>query len=252
MKKIFKNGNYIEINLGLGGSPKRFTLGSRFSESTESFTIVETERGDSFSIAFSDVTNWSDDKGSAYTIDSLRLFLISNTGLSAIIDISKNGIQNGFVDYNDASTTINPVVLLEDQWIEIPNDGLGVSTNEDYLPVGVTRLMNPLTGHIDATQLNKGDSILIRNDYSVTPSTNNALLRFRYSLGSGADAYTLEKTISRLDSGSGIPYRESLVTDLIYMGDDNTKDNPIKLEVNLSTSGTLINAGSAIQIIRYE
>ena len=82
MKKIFKNGNYIEINLGLGGSPKRFTIGSRFSENNESFTIVETERGDSFSIAFSDITNWNNEQGLPYSIDSLRLFLISNTGQS--------------------------------------------------------------------------------------------------------------------------------------------------------------------------
>ena len=98
MKKIFKNGNYIEINLGLGGSPKRFTIGSRFSENNESFTIVETERGDSFSIAFSDITNWNNEQGLPYSIDSLRLFLISNTGqsgggsgsgTSGIIDVSK-------------------------------------------------------------------------------------------------------------------------------------------------------------------
>jgi hypothetical protein len=37
---------------------------------------------------------------------------------------------------------------------------------------------------------------------------------------------------------------------LIYMGDTNTKDNPISLQIRLSTGGSLSNAGSVIQVIR--
>ena len=66
----------------------------------------------------------------------------------------------------------------------------------------------------------------------------------------GGGAYTLEKIIGRLDSGSGIGYRRSLVPDMIYMGDTNTRDYHIGLEVRLSAGGTLVNAGSAIQVIK--
>ncbi len=158
--------------------------------------------------------------------------------------------KGGFIDYNDTSTAASPLVLLADTWTTIPNDGLGSFTNKTYAPDGVTELMDTNTGAIDPANLPLGSSMLVRNDFSVTPSTNNSLLEFRYTLGSGGGAYTLEKLIGRLDSGSGKPYRQSLVPDLIYMGDTNTRDNPIGLQVRLSTSGTLINAGSVIQVIK--
>ena len=110
--------------------------------------------------------------------------------------------------------------------------------------------MDVSTGKIDPTELPLGSTILIRNDFTVTPNTNNTLLEFRYTLGGGGGAYTLEKIIGRLDSGSGIGYRRSLVPDMIYMGDTNTRDNHIGLEVRLSAGGTLVNAGSAIQVIK--
>ena len=158
--------------------------------------------------------------------------------------------KGGFIDYNDTSTAASPLVLVADTWTTIPNDGLGAFTNKTYKPEGVTELMDTSTGALDTTDLTLGSSILVRNDFSVTPNTNNSLLEFRYTLGAGPGAYILEKLIGRLDSGSGKPYRQSLVPDLIYMGDANTRDNPIGLEVRLSTAGTLVNAGSVIQVVR--
>ena len=114
----------------------------------------------------------------------------------------------------------------------------------------MTELLNVSTGEIDPTELILGDSILIRNDYKINPNTNNALLEFRYQLGGGGNVYTLETTVGRLDDGSGKDYRFSLKPDLIYMGDLNTRDNPIKIQVKLSTNGTLLNAGSVIQLIK--
>ena len=163
---------------------------------------------------------------------------------------SSDSGTDGFIDYNDTSTAASPLVLLADTWTTIPNDGLGSFTNKTYAPDGVSELMDTSTGAIDPTGLPLGSSILVRNDFSVTPSTNNSLLEFRYTLGSGGGSYTLEKLIGRLDSGSGKPYRQSLVPDLIYMGDTNTRDNPIGLQVRLSTAGTLVNAGSVIQVIK--
>ena len=157
---------------------------------------------------------------------------------------------NGFIDYNDTSTSTTPVTLLADTWTVIPNDGLGAFTNKTYAPSGVSELMDVSDGSIDAAELPLGATLLIRNDFTVTPNTNNALLEFRYTLGAGGGAYTLEKIIGRLDSGSGIGYRRALVPDLIYMGDANTKNNPIGLEIKLSAAGSFVNAGSVIQVIK--
>lgn len=162
-------------------------------------------------------------------------------------------ILSGFMDYNDTSTSTTPITLSADTWTTIPNDGLGAFTNKTYKPNGdVVELMDTSTGAIDPSGLRLGDTILIRNDFKIKPNTNNASLLFRYELGTGAGAYTLEKRLGRLDEGSGTDYRFSLSPDLIYMGDTNTRDNPISLQVKLSTSGTLENAGSVIQVIRYK
>lgn len=154
---------------------------------------------------------------------------------------------NGFIDYNDTTGSIS---LVSDTWTTIPNDGQGAFSNDTYKPEGVTDLMDISDGSIDPTQLTLGDTILIRNDFKINPNTNNALLEFRYELGNGGGLYTLESTLGRLDDGSGKDYRFSLKPDLIYMGDTNTLNNPIRLQVKLSTNGTLLNAGSVIQLIK--
>ena len=163
---------------------------------------------------------------------------------------SGNRTRNGFIDYNDVGTSSTPIALSANTWTTITNNGAGAFTNKSYPPSGVTELMDVSTGAFNVTQLNLGDVMLIRNDYSVTPSTNNSLLELRYQLGTGTGAYTLQKIVGRLDSGSGIPYRFSLETDKIYMGDDNTRNNPITLQLRLSGNGTVVNAGSAITVVK--
>jgi len=157
---------------------------------------------------------------------------------------------NGFADYNDSATSSTPIVIPANTWTTITNDGLGAFTNLDSLPFGVTSLIDTSTGYIDPTELDIGDSIIIRNDYTITPSVNNSLLKFRYELGTGGGLYQLETIVSRLDIGSGVGYRLALKPDFIYIGDSNTNDNYIKIQVNLENAGTLVNAGTVIQVIK--
>lgn len=165
------------------------------------------------------------------------------------IDIIDYVNPNGFIDYNDTATTSTPIILPIDTWTTMTNDGLGAFSNDNYAPNGVTELLNVSTGAIDIAELPLGSAILIRNDYTVTPSANNALLMFRYSLG-GPFPYTLEKTVGRLDAGSGIPYRFSLNSDYIYAGDENTRNSPIVLQIKLSAAGTVVNTGTVIQVLK--
>lgn len=188
------------------------------------------------------VSDFLDSSDTPYTSDAaLQADLDDVTGKSGV------GSGQGFIDYND---TTGSVSLTENTWTTIPNNGEGSFTNKAYKPEGVTEFMDVSTGAIDASEVDLGDTIVVRNDFTVNPNTNNALLKFRYSLGTGGSAYTLETTIARLDNGSGVDYRFSLKPDLIYMGDSNTKDNPISLQVKLSAAGTLINSGSVIQLLK--
>lgn len=164
--------------------------------------------------------------------------------------IVNNFVKSGIADYNDTETSVNPITLIADTWTTLTNNGLGSFTNLSYLPSGVTNLMDTSTGSFDFSELNLGDNCFIRNDFSVTPTTNNALLELRYQLGGTGNNYTLETVLGRLDSGSGKPYRYALVPQMIYMGDLNTKDNPITLQIKLSTDGFVVNAGSSIGVVK--
>jgi hypothetical protein len=159
-------------------------------------------------------------------------------------------LSGGFIDYNDTSTSTTAVTLVADTWTTVPNDGLGSFTNKNYPPRGVSELMNTSTGAFDFSELELGDTVLIRNDITVTPNVNNASLELRYQLGTGGGLYYLQKRLGRLDEGSGIGYRISLEPDLIYMGDANTRDNEGVLQVKLTSAGSFVNAGCAIQVIK--
>ena len=158
--------------------------------------------------------------------------------------------HHGFFDYNDTSTSTSSISLLADVWANVPNDGLGTFTNLDYIPTGMTKLMDTSNGSLDFTELTLGSDVLIRIDFNVTPQTNNALLESRYVLGAGAGLYYLPIVSRRLDSGAGIPYSSEKGSFYIYMGDTNTLDNPGTLQVKLSTGGTLVNNGLAIKVYK--
>lgn len=153
----------------------------------------------------------------------------------------------GLVDYNDAT---GGIALAADTWTDVPNDTAGPFTNTTYLQNDISSLMDPVTGYLNFSELSLGDIISIRIDFSVNPTINNANLECRYVLGSGANEYALTVFEKRLDRGSGIEYGSNKGAFLIYMGDLNTKDNAGKLQVKLSSDGTLTNAGVAIQILR--
>ena len=141
------------------------------------------------------------------------------------------------------------VTVAADTWTVIPNNGAGAFSNTSYLPSGVTSLFDGSTGKIDPTQAALGDDLLVRNDFSLTPSINGAHVQFRYTLGTGGGSYTLEHQLGTMSNGGGVPYRFQF-TDLIYMGDTNTRDNQIGLEIKCSEAATLTNSGSVVQLLK--
>lgn len=159
--------------------------------------------------------------------------------------------RQGFADYNDLASASTPITLNADTWTDLTNDGEGAFTNLDYLPPGVSRLMDVSTGAIDCSELELGDSVIIRLDYTVDQSNNNSLLEARFQAGIGGNAYTIERVVQRLDSGTTRTYRFSLVADFIYMGDSNTRDNPIMPQIKLDgAGGTVVNAGIVIEVVK--
>ena len=106
--------------------------------------------------------------------------------LEAIFFLSDGQIdaKSGFIDYND---TTGPFSITADTWTDLPNNGLGAFTNKNYPPINVTDLIDTSTGYIETSELDLGDTILIRNDFTINPNTNNALLKFRYEINKVLD-----------------------------------------------------------------
>ncbi len=242
--RVFIKNNYITVDIPGNDDYLNDHKSRVFINVTDHVTdkyVIESPKIGTRNVLLSDLT---DEGGTPYNLATWTEFYTSNTGFDPA---SSSGAKGGFIDYNN---TIAAFSIIADTWTDIPNDGLGAFSNDTYRPNGITELLDVSTGYIDPTEVPLGDTMLVRNDYVINPNTNNSLLEFRYSLGTGGGSYTLEKTVGRLDSGSGKDYRFTLETDLIYMGDLNTRDNPIKLQIKLSGNGTLTNSGSVIQLIK--
>lgn len=153
----------------------------------------------------------------------------------------------GYLNYNHGGDNQN---ITANTWTTILNDGQGAFNSLDNHPDGIDTMLDTTTGKLDFRALRIGDSILIRNDFSLTPVENNASVQLRYSLGTGFGSYTLSKNLGRMDNGSGISYRFSLATDLIFMGDANTRDNGAYIQIHVSTDSVLNNSGTVIQVLR--
>lgn len=188
----------------------------------------------------------------------LALFADNTTGdISAqdardmIVSVFAETRRDGFMDYNDTATATTPITLVDNVWTPLTNDGLGAFSNDTYKPAGVAQLLDTVTGAFDFSELSLGDSVLIRNDFVVTQSQNNSLLSMRYTLGTGAGAYSLETVLlTKFDGSAGSVHRLALGADYLYMGDTNTRDNPVTLEVKLENGGSVINNGSVIQVLK--
>tara|TARA_R110000772_G_scaffold105697_1_gene207512 strand:- start:150 stop:653 length:504 start_codon:yes stop_codon:yes gene_type:complete len=155
--------------------------------------------------------------------------------------------MQGFADYNDSATASTPIVLPSNTWVAITNNEAGASTNTAYLPRGVDSLFSG--NKIDPRQLELGDALIVRYDFTLTPNINGAFVEIRMTLGTGAGSYSLPRPVGTLSNGAGYAYKTTGEF-YLYMGDENTRDNLIGLEVQCSEDGSLTNAGMVIQVLR--
>jgi len=223
--------------------------------------LSRTKTPTSTDFGFTNVNNWSNTRtisfseidltGAAYTdLASFNEWLESNLGNSNGGGSGSGASSfSGWIDYNDSSPLVS---LSADTWVDIPNNGAGSFSNRSPLPLagGITELINTLTGALVFSDFKIGDYAYIRHDFSVVPDTNNATLEFRYFVGQTGQEYPLNISIPRLDRGSGIPYQETGLF-FIYMGDENTRLGGARLQVRLSTTGTLSNNGMVINYNIY-
>lgn len=161
--------------------------------------------------------------------------------------------HTGFQDFNAVNSY--PITLAADTWTTAVNDGAGPFSQDTYGPYDpgdggqkLGPLLDVTTGSFDLTELRLGQKVIIRSDLRFTPTVNNTYVQFRYELGTGAGTYYLTTQVGLLSNGAGIEYPVQ-TTSYIYMGDTNTRDNPITLQVNCSNETTFTNLGSVIEVM---
>ena len=147
-------------------------------------------------------------------------------------------------DYNDTSSQNTPIPVTNGDWADIPNDGLGSFTQEGYLPDGFDLLDS---GALSITDFDLGGAIFVRNDLIFTPNINGSRAEFRYKLGAGPDTYYQQKALGPLFEGANTPVEFGAEADYIYVGDENTRQNPIVLQARIiGGGGTIVNRGIAL------
>ena len=148
-----------------------------------------------------------------------------------------NTKRNGFVDYNDSTTATTPITPSSDTWTKLTNDSAGSFTLTDFLPNGVTSVWDSSADEFDFSDLANGDMISIRADVEFTTDSPNTEVGLRLSLAiGGTTPYTLQLGSDTTYKTAGT-YQE-VVTENIYIGNDDTRLNPAEVQVIADNAST--------------
>lgn len=164
-------------------------------------------------------------------------------------------LNNDFVDINgyqqvqDDETSTTPIsVPNTGVFTEITNDGEGVRSTTQFLPIGVSSLWNAVTNSFDFSSLEVGDVVVIRVDLTATIGTISSTIDLQLELGSGAGAYTLPvmPTLYYLTTGA------KRIVDSIEIGidDENTRNNPVKLKIASTDLLSVVTNGFMIRVLK--
>lgn len=162
-----------------------------------------------------------------------------STNLATLNDIDNTGVL-GWVDYNDSGTKETPLLISENSWTQITNDGQGIYSVTDYLPSSYGSLLNSNT--IDLRKLNIGNTIVLRNDFILKPTVNGTYVTFRLKFGSGSGIFYLTTQVGSLMNGAGIDY-PIVINNLFYIGNNDILNSPVEFQIRCSDNTMLVNNG---------
>jgi len=148
-------------------------------------------------------------------------------GLIKPSDEDTTAYTEGYFDYADSATASTPVSLTSALgYVDLPNDGLGSQTNLDFLPDGVTSLMD--NGVFDFSQLSLGSEILMRVSLSATTLVNNTQIAIRMLFANGLYSIVW---LSPLNFKNQVTNYELTPMNMFYIGNLETLNQPAKLQI---------------------
>jgi hypothetical protein len=152
-----------------------------------------------------------------------------------------------FWDYNDSETSGSPIALPSNgNWTQLTNDKLGAYTNVLYAYNNITLWAN---NEFNFSELALGDSLIIRADVVAdTGSTNAALdMRLRAAIGSGNEfsVHMCPQLYYKAAAAHSLA-----VTTTFYIGSNDVKNNPARIEMSADTNTDVVVNGWFILLLR--
>ena len=154
----------------------------------------------------------------------------------------------GFLDYADLATQTTPITFATGVAKKLTNDGVGISTNKNYPPYGITDVWNTVTNACDFSQLSLGDEVGIRFDVTATTTASNQVVRAFIKLAVGTPIeYTLNIFGQQIKTAQANQF--SLFTK-IYMGNESVRTAPAEFYILSDGNGSIKVNGWYFSIIR--
>lgn len=153
-------------------------------------------------------------------------------------------LSGGFADYDHGGGT--QAYTGGSGFVKILNDATGPQTNETYLPPGVTTLYDAANSQLDFTDLANGSMVTVRFTLALTTTAANQRIRVRINVAIGGTTpyqITLDDSIIKTAGATNLGE-----TTLIYVVDDNTRNNPAQFEFSSDGDATLDVQGWVVDV----
>lgn len=149
--------------------------------------------------------------------------------------------QLGFMDYADTATTTTPISIPSGgTFVDLTNNGLGVTTNKTYKPPAVGEIWNTSTNRLDFVgNLEPGDMMDVRLDFTVTTTSANQTIGVSLFLQVGLGSEFELPFVSSKQFKTAGTYR---ITEYIgfYIGSALTRDNPGRFRIKSDAAATCV------------
>lgn len=192
MNRIYLSDNYIIVEED--GLIKPFSKGkSEYNEAIDHFSLRKFPNKEIIIFKFTELANWTNENGIAYTVDTLKAFLRQNTGFNtasggsgatfAELDYVRS-IENskGTISFTDTQyTEQNRLQGSSGVLLALPNNK-GIISNKSA-PIEAVNWVNNLGELVPETS--DGDTYLGRITFEIDPILNNRNLRMFLDIGDG-------------------------------------------------------------------
>lgn len=165
-------------------------------------------------------------------------------------EVGKN-FSGGFFDYNDLATASTPISVVGGAgFIDLTNDELGAFTNKTYAPQGISDVWDASNNQFDWSQLVLGDMVDIRLDVNIITANVNTEVTMVLELALGGIPYNIN-WFNPTNFKNSVNHH-IVKFNGVYMGDNNTLNNPAKFGIKADKTCTIIVNGWYCKIIKVK